>query len=578
LKYLKKIILFLIIINLRITLFANTEIESYFIGTDYELNVYTITGEEEGATLLIIGGIQGDEPAGFLSADYFVDLTLKKGNLIVIPRANLHSIFLSQRQVNYDMNRRFKQDTPTIYEDEVVEIIKQYINKADLLLNLHEGSGFYRPEWEGPMHNPKRYGQCIIADTDVYLLPDKTINLKEIAEFVIDEINQHIDEKEYRYSFNNHNTISDNTIHIEQRKSASYYGLTKANIPSFGIEVSKNIPSTILKKQYIKLIIKEFMKYFDIQIDYPYIFNEEPELLYILCEIDNQKYYFENNDKIILSKGSSIEIKKIYTNYERGNYADIIGFGNKNDINKRFRIDSNTEIKVYKDNVTIANIPIRIKEDMEKLYAGFRVKIYDDNSFVNIELEDTLFITEAVDFEIIGTINNNSDITINLLGYDNKTAKIDDQHFKINSHYSMINRYAVNADKNLYQFIIKENNNLIGYSYLKVEPIIVYDLNLYHNNKLVVMSPGDTLYASYGDTLLIEDVEISQISSDKVKVNLAGYVLDYQKDAEDRGANIYLTEKNLINRFAINKEKNHYEIHILFNQKQYAVFNLILEK
>ena len=40
--------------------------------------------------MLIIGGIQGDEPGGFLSADSYADIKLDKGNLIVIPRTNFY--------------------------------------------------------------------------------------------------------------------------------------------------------------------------------------------------------------------------------------------------------------------------------------------------------------------------------------------------------------------------------------------------------------------------------------------------------------------------------------------------------
>ena len=76
----------------------------FFEGTDYELNVYKVYGKEPGKTILLIGGIQGDEPGGFLSADLYADMALSKGNLIVVPRANFHSILLNQRQVNEDMN------------------------------------------------------------------------------------------------------------------------------------------------------------------------------------------------------------------------------------------------------------------------------------------------------------------------------------------------------------------------------------------------------------------------------------------------------------------------------------------
>ena len=58
----------------------------FFEGTDHELNVYRINGQQPGNTILLIGGIQGDEPGGFLSVDLYADISLAKGNLIVVPR------------------------------------------------------------------------------------------------------------------------------------------------------------------------------------------------------------------------------------------------------------------------------------------------------------------------------------------------------------------------------------------------------------------------------------------------------------------------------------------------------------
>ena len=80
--------------------------EVFFTGTNHELEVYKIYGRKDGPTMLIIGGIQGDEPGGLLSADSYADIKLEKGNLIVIPRTNFYSIMLFNREVKgVDMNR-----------------------------------------------------------------------------------------------------------------------------------------------------------------------------------------------------------------------------------------------------------------------------------------------------------------------------------------------------------------------------------------------------------------------------------------------------------------------------------------
>ena len=55
---------------------------------------------------MLIGGIQGNEPGGFLSADLYADMSLEKGNLIVVPRANFYSILLNKRGPHGDMNRK----------------------------------------------------------------------------------------------------------------------------------------------------------------------------------------------------------------------------------------------------------------------------------------------------------------------------------------------------------------------------------------------------------------------------------------------------------------------------------------
>jgi hypothetical protein len=59
----------------------------YFPNTAYELNIYKISGKKPGKTLMLIGGIQGNEPGGFLSADLYADMSLEKGNLIVEPHS-----------------------------------------------------------------------------------------------------------------------------------------------------------------------------------------------------------------------------------------------------------------------------------------------------------------------------------------------------------------------------------------------------------------------------------------------------------------------------------------------------------
>ena len=90
----------------------------------------------------------------------------------------------------------------------------------------------------------------------------------------------------------------------------------------------------------------------------------------------------------------------------------------------------------------------------------------------------------------------------------------------------------------------------------------------------MVLAQGDTLHVEYNDVLFIHDVELNQLSSTKVRVNFAGYVLDPRREAEDRGGNIYLNSKGLIPRFAVGSGNDTYEIHILYGRQRYGTYTI----
>ncbi len=98
----------------------STTKEVFFKGTNHELEVYRIYGRQDGPTLLLVGGIQGDEPGGFLSADSYTDIKLEKGNMIVVPRMNFYSIMLYSREIKgVDMNRLFDK-VPNDWQGDIV--------------------------------------------------------------------------------------------------------------------------------------------------------------------------------------------------------------------------------------------------------------------------------------------------------------------------------------------------------------------------------------------------------------------------------------------------------------------------
>ena len=156
--------------------------EVFFTGTNHELEVYKIYGRQDGPTMLIIGGIQGDEPGGFLSADSYADIKLEKGNLIVIPRTNFYSIMLFNREVKgVDMNRLFDK-TPNDWQGDIVNKIKEYMKESDIFLNLHDGWGFHYPEHISWHKSPDRFGYSVIVDEEEFTCKDgRVLKLGEMA-------------------------------------------------------------------------------------------------------------------------------------------------------------------------------------------------------------------------------------------------------------------------------------------------------------------------------------------------------------------------------------------------------------
>jgi hypothetical protein len=194
-----------------------------------------------GNTLLVVGGIQGDEPGGFNAAALLVThYTIQKGAVWVVPNLNFVSIINRTRGVYGDMNRKFasiEQDDP---EFAAINKIKQIIldDRIGLIVNLHDGSGFYRPEYIDRRHNPNRWGQCVIIDQD-QIDAERYGNLGAVAWYIATEANYHLLSDEHIYHVKNTHTRLGNK---EMEKTLSYFAV-RNNKPAFGLEVSKDFPT-----------------------------------------------------------------------------------------------------------------------------------------------------------------------------------------------------------------------------------------------------------------------------------------------------------------------------------------------
>ena len=338
-----------------------SEHDVYFAGSNYELNVYRLFGRQDGKTLLIIGGIQGDEPGGFMSADFYSELSLQKGNLIVVPRANLKSIILGQRGADGDMNRRFHDPEKRKEMDQVVSRLKKLMAEADLFLHLHDGWGFHYPEYVSKWRNPKRYGQSIITDADSFTCDNGTeLDLKGWAKGVLAEVNAKIAKDKHHLHYFNTRTWDQDTPYKAMKKTATWYALRQHCLPAFGVETSKHLPSLELKVRHHNYVINAFMDRLGIVPENPQVFLPKPELRYAVVNVNGQPRILESGHTLWATEGDRISVTHIEANYERGVSCDVLGYAGLNDLAKPIEVAGDTRIVFRKDDRQMGTIPVRM--------------------------------------------------------------------------------------------------------------------------------------------------------------------------------------------------------------------------
>ena len=224
-------------------------------------------------TLLVIGGIHGNEPGGYFAPALLTEhYQITQGNLWIVPNLNFDSIVMDQRGVYGDMNRKFLSINPKDKDFEIVKDIKELIlNKdVDLILNLHDGHGFYREKPITSLFNPKAWGQACIIDQQK--VPNtKFGNLAEIAKKVSQETN--IDLFEDVHEFNVKNTQTKDKDEA-MRQSLTYFAI-EHNKAAFAIETSKNITDLDLKVYYQLKSIEEFMNIMGVKFKRDFELNRE---------------------------------------------------------------------------------------------------------------------------------------------------------------------------------------------------------------------------------------------------------------------------------------------------------------
>ena len=206
---------------------------------DFSLFKLEALENTKSPTLLLIGGIQGDEPGGFNATNIFLNhYKITNGSVWIIPVINPHSMLFNHRGLYDDMNRKFAYISPNDAEISIIKRVKSIItdSQVDVILHLHDGSGFFRHTHQSELLSPKRWGNCTIIDQEK-LDGVRFGELDEIATYITKRINAKILKPLHEYRVRNTKTAKEDK---EMQKALTFYAI-KEGKAAFANEASKTL-------------------------------------------------------------------------------------------------------------------------------------------------------------------------------------------------------------------------------------------------------------------------------------------------------------------------------------------------
>lgn len=394
---------------------------------------------ENEHTLLIIGGIHGDEPGGYFAPAMLEKYyRITKGNVWVAPSVNIHSMIANQRGIYKDMNRKFSILDKNDPDYKNIERIKELIldKNVDLVLNLHDGHGFYRQTYENAIFNPRAWGQATIIDQKEIQSLDKFGNLDKIATTVRDNLNKDKLFKDYHY-FGVKNTET-KFKDEQQQLSLTFFAVTN-NKPAFAIETSKNITDLTEKVIYQLKSIEEFMKIMDIEFQRDFDLNNYEDVKKRVFEFDD--VIINNNIKFNLN-----DIKKVLRFVPMKQNGNDFSFkhplGNIKFINNSY--------EVYIGNILVSTLFTQNFE-IDKKTASIEIKV--DEKIQKVDFATVLEVKNS--FKILS-----KDYRVNVIGFSK--AGVDSEDNIVLTKQEMVENFSIDNNKNQYRVEFYKDNNFCG--------------------------------------------------------------------------------------------------------------------
>lgn len=150
-------------------------------GTVYETPYYVKAGEDpRGPKVFLIGGLHGNETAGYLAAGKIANWCVTRGTLVVMPEAHKEAIRRNVRAYPGNVNSMFPGDPQGSSMQRLAAAIWQVIelHRPNLLVTLHESVGYHS-------RSPERYGYTLCHDFPI---------LNSLTQLCLDRVNPDIDE------------------------------------------------------------------------------------------------------------------------------------------------------------------------------------------------------------------------------------------------------------------------------------------------------------------------------------------------------------------------------------------------
>lgn len=390
-------------------------------------------------TLLVIAGIHGNEPGSYFSAALLSRYyQIKQGNLWIVPDLNRLSIQQDSRGVNGDMNRKFSDVDPNDADIETVQEIQNIITEKQvaLILNLHDGHGFYRKEHLNTIFNPNAWGQTCVIDQGVLDAEHPFGNLNEIASKVSNELNNDLIEGHHFFDVRNTNTRFDD----EAMKHSLTYFAVSHNKPAFAIETSKNLPTLHHKVFYHLHAIECYMKLMGIKFERN--FELTPAVIQQLLK--NHDYLTINNNIYLDLQDLKKSLSFIPLQSEGNEFIFAHPLGSVRKNQKRYDL--------FIGNQKISSL---VPSYHQKEFCPTPITVLKDGKIETISFATDFFVT--ADFKII---NHDLNTRVNIIGFTRKGVK-DEANLAVRLS-DLDPKYSIDTAHKSYRIEFYQENRFCG--------------------------------------------------------------------------------------------------------------------